>query len=376
MKKHTILIILFAFLTTLQLAHANTDARIDQFDKLVSRYYDAGLFTGGVLIAEHGNVIFKKTYGLANREDGTENESTTKFRIGSISKQFTATAIMLLQQQGKLSVHDTIRKYIPDYPSIGDKITIHDLLTHTSGIPEYITYPDFEDIAMHHVTFKELVDRFKNKSLDFEPGTQWKYSNSGYVLLGYIIEKVSGVTYDDYLKRNIFIPAKLNNTLTENPREIIQKRAKGYDLLDDQSVVNAEYIDLTSAQAAGNILSTLDDLYTWDRILYTSLILNNSSKSDMFKDQSGYGYGYGWAIDQAYGHQRLRHGGAINGFLSEISRYPDVESTVIVWNNTIFGEPNREIADGLGAILFNSAYKPAFRSHQGTFTNLKLGLYH
>jgi CubicO group peptidase (beta-lactamase class C family) len=364
MIKKVVYSLSLVLLIVFQQAYANSDPRIEKFDELVSSYYDAGLFSGGVLVAENGRIIFKKMYGIANREDNIANESATKFRIGSISKQFTATAIMLLQQQGKLSVNDTIRKHIPDYPSVGDKITIHQLLNHTSGIPEYITYPDFEDIATHHMSFIDLINRFKDKPLDFESGTQWKYSNSGYVLLGYIIEKVSDMTYDTFLKRYIFIPAKLNNTMTENPRHIIQQRAKGYDLLSDNTVHNAEYIDLSSAQAAGSILSTLDDLYNWDRVLYSTNVLSESSKNSMFKDQSGYGYGYGWSIDQAFGHQRVRHGGAINGFLSEFSRYIDVGATVIVWNNTISGEPNREIADALGGILFNVPYEAISNNHQ------------
>ena len=354
-----LLFILINLLISVSLAkgkNASHDSRYDKFDILVSQYYDAGLFTGVVLISDHGEVIFLKSYGLANREHNVANMPSTKFRLGSITKQFTATAIMILQQEGLLSVHDPIRKFLTDYPESGEKITIHHLLTHTSGIPEYFVLPEFEKLMSHKFSFEEIVNYFKDKPLEFEPGTKWAYSNSGYVLLGLIIEKVSHMSYESFLKKKIFDPANLNETLADNPKNLIANRAQGYgvkefSLLSNDDVYNAAYIDLSSAQAAGNLLSTVTDLLKWDYALYGSSILSEYSKSEMFKDQTGTAYGYGWGIDYAFGHKRVRHGGAIHGFLSEFARYIDVNSTIIVWNNTITAEPNREMADVIGAVF-------------------------
>ncbi|CZG39808.1 Penicillin-binding protein E [Legionella pneumophila] len=328
------------------------DPRIPKIDALMNEQYQAGHFTGGVLVAENGNVIYKKTFGLANREHSVPNDFKTKFRIGSITKQFTASAIMVLQQQGKLSVHDTIRQYLPDYPEIGDKITIHHLLTHTSGIPEYTNIDDFWSLQTHPCSLPELVNLFKDKPLDFKPGSQWSYSNSGYVLLAQIIENITGTSYEKFLNQALFEPAQITDTLEDRALKIIPHRAQGYGLLPNKKIQNAQYIDLSCTKAAGSLLSTMEDLYKWDRVLYQNTILNEVSKSQMFYDQTGTGYGYGWAVDEKFGHRRVSHGGAINGFLSEFSRYIGADVTIIVWNNTIFEEPNHKLPDALARIMF------------------------
>lgn len=352
--KNIFLILLVLLISSyVKASQSFTDPRSDQFETLLSKYYKTGLFTGNVLIAEKGKVIFSKSYGLANREHEVANKSMTKFRVGSITKQFTASAIMILQQQGLLSVHDPIRKYIPDYPKVGEKITIHHLLTHTSGIPEYMDFPDFDKMMVRHISLEDLVDYFKNKPLDFEPGSKWSYSNSGYLLLGFIIERISHMPYEEFLKKYIFDVAHLNETIPDRPINLIIHRAQGYDLIPGGIIKNAAYIDLSIAQAAGDLLSTTNDLLKWDRILYGSSILSDTSKSEMFKDQTGFSYGYGWSIDNAFGHRRVRHGGAISGFLAEFARYIDVDATIIVCSNLISGPPNRDIADALASILFN-----------------------
>lgn len=335
-------------------AHPNPthyDYRYKQFESLIETYVNAGLFTGTVLIAENGKVIFLKSYGLANREHEVKNSEITKFRIGSITKQFTASAIMILQQEGLLSVHDPISKYLPDYPQ-GDKITIHHLLTHTSGIPNYTEFPDFDNFSKNKHSLEDIVNYFKHYPLNFLPGENWSYSNSGYAVLGLIIEKISDMDYEEFIQKRIFQDANLINSLADNPRKLIANRAQGYDVISMDDVRNANYIHLSSTQASGNMLSTAMDLYKWDQVLYGTSILTDKSKSEMFKDQTNTGYGYGWCIDQMFGHKRVRHGGAIHGFLTEYARYVDADVTIITLNNSIAIEPNHGIADELAAIVF------------------------
>jgi CubicO group peptidase (beta-lactamase class C family) len=339
---------IFAFLFLVEFAFAKT--KNEKFDELIQSYVDKNLFTGSVLIAEKNQLLFSQNYGYANREHQIPHSLETKFRLGSITKQFTATAIMLLQEDGLLSVQDTVAKHIPHYPEIGAKITIHQLLTHTSGIPDVTDLKNFE--WMKPITSKELVDSFASRPLDFIPGSKWAYSNSGYMLLGYIIEQVSGKSYEEFLTERIFRPAKLNQTVLDDPRKIISNRAQGYDLFTGV-VQNCSYIEPSTVFAAGALLSSAHDLWQWDKILYGTEVLSDVSKGAMFASYTENGYGYGWANDSFVGHKRIRHGGAISGFLTEFARYTDDHAVVIVLNNTISGEPNHDLADALAAILFD-----------------------
>ncbi len=236
--------------------------KANKIDELMTLYHEYGQFNGSVLVADHGKVIFKKGYGLANMEWNIPNESDTKFRIGSITKQFTAMLIMQLVEEGKVKLNDKITDYLPEYrKDTGDKVTIHHLLTHTSGIPNYTGLPGFwQDSTRNHYTLDYMVKNFCSGDLEFEPGTIFKYSNSGYYLLGVIIEKVTGKRFKEVLQERILEPLKMNNTGIDKHDVILEKRSSGYNK-DISGFVNSEYIFMQNAYAAGAMYSTVEDLY-------------------------------------------------------------------------------------------------------------------
>jgi CubicO group peptidase (beta-lactamase class C family) len=240
------------------LAHAQeVTAKVDE---LVHAYEQKNQFMGSVLVAKSGRVFVKKGYGMANLEVGVPNSPKTKFRIGSITKQFTATAILQLAAAGKLSVDDKISKYIPDSPATWNNITIHHLLTHTSGIFDYTHSPEYREGMRRTWTPLETLALVRNKPLDFEPGSKFSYSSSGYIALGYIVEKVSGEKYEDYLKKHIFDLLDMNDTGYDHEAAIIEHRAGGYTPVPGGKLQNAEYIDMSRPFAAGALYSTVEDL--------------------------------------------------------------------------------------------------------------------
>ena len=181
-------------------------------DQIVTSYVTSGKFMGSVLVARGDQILLNKGYGSANLEWNIPNDPSTKFRLGSLTKQFTAASILLLEERGKLSVSDPVKKYLPDAPAAWDKITLYNLLTHTSGIPSFTGFPDYAESEPFATTPANLVARFRDKPLEFEPGTKWNYSNSGYALLGYLIEKVSGESYADFVQKNIFTPLGMKDS--------------------------------------------------------------------------------------------------------------------------------------------------------------------
>jgi CubicO group peptidase (beta-lactamase class C family) len=217
-------------------------------------------FSGSILIARDGRVLVSQGYGMANLEHEVPNTPQTKFRLGSITKQFTAMAILILQERGKLAVQDKIKKYLPDAPKAWDEITIHHLLTHTSGIPNYTENLDFLRTLPVRVTLKELIAKFKDKPLDFKPGDKFKYSNSGYILLGQIIENASGENYPRFMNETIFAPLKMTDTGYDNALPIIKHRAAGYTRRLGFAITNCDYIDMSIPHAAGALYSTVEDL--------------------------------------------------------------------------------------------------------------------
>jgi CubicO group peptidase (beta-lactamase class C family) len=312
-----------------------------------------GAFSGSVLIAQGGKVLLSKGYGMANLELDVPNIPQTKFRLGSVTKQFTAMAIMQLQERGLLDVNDPIIKYIPDYPN-GEKITIHHLLTHTSGIPNLTDFPDFLETVTLPSPVEKTIERFKNKPLDFEPGEKFNYSNSGYVLLGYLIEKISGKSYEDFLKENIFQPLNMNGSGYDHSSTILKNRASGYSLGTD-GLVNADYINMSLPLGGGCLYSTVEDLYLWDRALYTDKLVSQSSLKEIFTPFKE-DYGYGWFVSELFKHKRINHSGGIQGFSCNISRYPDDDLCIIALSNyehAVIGK----IAKDLTAIAFGEKYE-------------------
>ncbi len=289
-------------------------------------------FMGSVLAAKGGKILLKKGYGFANVELEVPNTPQTKFRLGSITKQFTATAILQLAAQGKLSVEDHVSEYIENSPEAWKDITIHHLLTHTSGIPNFTSFPDYETRQRETVTPLELVARFKDKPLDFAPGSKYSYSNSGYEVLGVIIEKVSGEKYETYLKKHIFDPLDMNDTGYDHDTEIIKHRAAGYEQSKDGKLRNADYIDMSIPYSAGSLYSTVEDLYRWDRALYTDKVLGAEWRKKMFTPFLN-NYGYGWIVRGSGADQTISHSGGVNGFRTQIMRVPSEDACVIVLTN-------------------------------------------
>ncbi len=302
-------------------------------------------FSGAVLVANQGKAVLSKGYGLANYEHDIANTPETKFRLGSITKQFTAMCVLILQEQGKLSVRDPVSKYVEDSPDTWKPITIHHLLSHTSGIPGFTEFPDNLERERLPATVDGTVKRFKDKPLDFQPGEKFKYSNSGYVLLGYIIERVTGKTYEKVVKDNIFTPLRMKSSGYDHPWIVLNNRASGYGWRDGKRV-NCIHFEMDTPHAAGGLYSTVEDLLLWDQALYTEKLVSRKSLDSMFTPVKGI-YGYGWFIGERASHKYVEHGGGIAGFLTYLARYPEEKLTVIVLSNFERANPeeiSRELA--------------------------------
>ncbi len=324
--------------------------------------------SGAILVAIDGKPVLRDAIGLANRELSIPNTPETKFRIGSITKQFTAAAILQLQEAGKLSVDDPVSKYYTDSPPAWSSITLRQLLTHTSGIPEYFAGPDVAREERLPHTPEQMIKLFRDKPLQFEPGkpnTEYPYSNSGYILLGYIVEKVSGQSYADYLQQHIFDPLGMKGTGTDDPVNILPGRAAGYGR-ENGSWRNAVFYDPSFSYAAGALYSTIDDLLIWGQALDTGRVLQPESAKAMFTDQ-GHHYGFGWNIQEKWGRPWIFHSGEINGFDSQYSRYPKSRLTVI----TLFNEltPSAQLGADLAGLCLGADVYP--REVAETAANLK-----
>jgi CubicO group peptidase (beta-lactamase class C family) len=295
-------------------------------------------FSGSVLVAQDGKVLFEKGYGLANREWDTPNTPQTKFRIASLTKQFTAAAVLVLQERGRLKVSDPVSLYVPDLPPEWGRVTIHELLTHTSGLPEYTTSPEVEKMLnLTGATPRQLLDLAERQPMNFAPGTQLRYCNTGYILLGLIIEKASGMDYASFLKQAIFTPLQMNDTGYDVRANILPQRAGGYRVRNGKPE-NAVYVDSSIPFAAGGLYSTVRDLYRWNEALATGRFLSDGSRRAMFAvypETSAYGayYGYGVVISEKFGQPLYYHGGGIYGFTSAIQRYPRSNVCVVVLSN-------------------------------------------
>src|SRR5271156_6667115 len=243
-----------------------------RMEQVVQSYVSNKTFMGSVLVVRDKTVLLEKGYGSADLEWDIPNSPTTKFRLGSITKQFTAASILLLEERGKLNINDPVKKYMPDAPAAWDKITIYNLLTHTSGIPSFTSFPDYSSTEASPTTPEKLVARFRDKPLDFQPGEKWNYSNSGYVLLGYLIEKISGQSYKDFVQENIFKPLGMNDSGYDSNTSIILHRAYGY-APGPNGPVNAGYIDMSIPFSAGALYSTTHDLLLWEQGLFGGKLL-------------------------------------------------------------------------------------------------------
>lgn len=355
MKRYVTLVNVF-FLVAVLCLHYTVMAQspVPEMEKLMAMYAEQKWFSGSVLVVQKGKVLLSKGYGMANYELDVPNTPQTKFRLGSVSKQFTAVAILQLQERGLLNVHDALSKFIPDYPH-GDSITVHQLLNHTSGVADFTSMMGYKASMRNATTLEETMDRFKKEPLDFTPGTEYSYSNSNYVLLSYIIEKVSGETYAHYIRTHIFEPLGMKDSGYDNADDLIKNRASGYRTEGDD-FANASFIDMMIPAGAGGLYSTTEDMYKWDRALYTEKVLKKQSLDAMFTPGLDH-YGYGWAIlDKP--RKMITHSGGINGFVSNIARFPDDDVCIIVLGNSEDAE-SVNITSRLTAILFDNYTVPA-----------------
>lgn len=323
----------------------------DLADKYIQAQVNINDFSGTVLITKNNQVIIKKAYGLADREWNINNTIDTKFRIGSITKQFTAASILLLEEKGKLSVDDKLSKYFPDFPK-GDSITIHLLLCHRSGIGDYTNDERFDTLSKFRYSTDFMVSYIKKLPFEFFPNSNYSYCNSNYYLLGCIIEKLSGLSFHDFVKQNILVPLDMKNTSVEILEEIVDKRAKGYERTKD-GYINEGYYSMELLYSAGAMYSTIEDLYNWDIAMKKGTLLSNGSMKKMFTPYTlnETHYGYGSVIDTFQNHPRIWHSGGGFAFNSNIDRFPVNNICVVVLSNN---QSNAEgISKGLSAIMFD-----------------------
>ncbi|HEX6732999.1 MAG TPA: serine hydrolase [Pyrinomonadaceae bacterium] len=333
-------------------------AKIQEVLSLAHKYRQ---FNGTALVAENGKIIYKGGYGMANIEWGIPNTPDTRFRLGSITKQFTAMLTLQLVEQGKIKLDGKISDYLPNYrKDIGQKVTIHHLLTHTSGIPSYTGQPGFfQNVSRNPFKVEDFVTKYASGDLEFEPGAKYSYNNSGYFLLGAIIEKVTGKTYEQVLQENIFGPLGMKNTGYDHHDTIIEKRASGYQKRPE-GYANAPYLDMSIPYAAGSLYSTVEDLYLWDQALYTDKLISATSKEVMYKPFLQ-NYAYGWVVTNASFKQNdqpvqvIAHGGGINGFATVLERFPNEKNLIVILDNT--GQNVQQLSDKVTKILYGQPYE-------------------
>ncbi len=320
--------------------------------EIVASYVANEQFMGAVLVAKDGHLLFNEGYGFANLEWEIPNSSTTKFRLGSLTKQFTAVAILLLEESGQLSITDSIKKYLPDAPIAWNDITLFHLLTHTSGIPNYTRLPEFASVTTLAKTPEQQIDLFRHKPLVFQPGSNYEYCNSGYVLLGYLIEKITGLSFKDFIVTNLFKPVGMDDSGYDSHSDIILHRASGYEIKPD-GLYNTDFLDMSLPYAAGSLYSTTQDLLIWQEQLFAGKIISSESLNKMIRPFKN-SYGFGVSVQSFDGHKSISHGGGINGFNTFMMYFPKEKISIIVLANLIaFGF----VPQSLGLNLANVIYE-------------------
>lgn len=310
----------------------------------IEAYVSDNRFSGAVMVAKDGQPILREGFAFANRELGVPVKPETVFRLGSITKQFTSASIMQLVEQGKIGLDDPVSKYYAAAPKAWSKITIKHLLNHRSGIPSYTGLPDFfEKESTLDRTPEQVIELTRDMPLEFEPGAKFAYNNTGYVILGYIIEKVSGETYTGYLNAHIFTPLGMKHSGYDDTTTLLPNRAAGYGV-ENGVWTNAPYISMTLPHAAGSLYSTLDDLLIWEEALFSGKVVSQASFDAMTTDY-GSGYGFGLVIGKLEGRKSISHSGGIPGFATYMARFPDDGLTVIALSNLQNGRPTSLVND-------------------------------
>ena len=312
---------------------ANASAR---FDAIVQPHIDAGRFTGAVLVTQRGTPLFERGYGLANREWDIPNTPNTHFRIGSITKQFAAVCILVLEERGRLKLADPVSVHVPDAPDAWRGITLHHLLTHTSGISNVTRDPEFVLWKFQPTTVRQMVARFRDRPLDFAPGERHAYSNSNYLVLGLLIELVSGQRFGDFLRENVLAPLGLNQTGVDSNLAILPRRAAGYWLRNGE-ILNAPYSDMTVPHAGGAMYSTTHDLARWAEAVFSGdKLLTPASRAKLLTPAQD-NYALGLRVATFRGRKLIEHGGNISGFSSHLRHYPEDDLTIVVLSNLSTG---------------------------------------
>ncbi len=327
---------------------------VEKIDSLLTEKFQPNNSGAVFLVSRNGTPIYRKAFGKSNLELDVDMIPENVFQIGSMTKQFTAISILMLHEQGKLDVNDKLSKFLPDYPK-GEQITLHHLLTHTSGIKDFTKMQAIREIAKKDLTPKEIVDFFKNEPMDFNPGDQFKYNNSGYALLGYVIELVSGETYEDFVEKHIFEKSGMKNSRYASDREVIKNRAYGYH--NRGEFTNKMHISLSIPYASGSLMSTVDDMLIWQNAINSNKLLSQSISEKAFakytlNNGQQFTYGYGWHIKEFNGTPIREHGGSVFGFKSMGVFIPHLNIYVLGLTNCDCNSPT-QITRDIAALIIN-----------------------
>jgi len=353
--------ILFLFGTLSISLHGNTELQKKEIDKYLSDIYKADMPGAAVLAVKNGKVILRKGYGMADLELNVSMRAEMVFRIGSITKQFTSVGIMMLVEEGKVKLGDLITVYLPDYPLKGKQVTVRHLLNHTSGIKSYTSMSEFGKMMRKDMEVEKIIDVFKDQPFDFDPGENFLYNNSGYILLGAIIEKVSGSKYADFIKKRIFDKAGMVNSVYGEAALVIKNRAKGYSITEN-GAINSSYISMTLPYAAGSLLSTVDDLYKWNRTLNDGGLISKESLKKVYKrtklnNGEEISYAFGFMNIDFKGYKEIHHGGGINGFITNKLYIPAGDIFVAILTNSTGKKTSPQfVSQWIASLLLGKSY--------------------
>ena len=365
--------ILFAVLVALLVPAPVVAQDLAAIDRVVQSEMERQKVPGiAVAVVRNGQPIVAKGYGLANVEHGVPVTRDTIFQSGSVGKQFTAVAAMLLVEDGRMALTDPLTKFFPEAPEHWKRITVRHLLTHTSGLPDYTQGTvDYR----RDYTEKELLDFAYGLTLEFEPGARWNYSNTGYVVLGIVIHKASGTFYGDVLAERVFAPAGMKSARVISEEDIVPHRSAGYRLVRGELKHHQWVAPRLNTTADGSLYLSLNDMLAWDAALRGRRLLKPDSWKHVFAPvalNSGktYPYGFGWVVEDFAGRRAHRHGGAWQGFQTHIARYPDDDLTIIVLANLAQANPER-ISNAVAAVLDPTLTPPELRPIPDTDTAMQ-----
>lgn len=338
-RKLSLLVVLCSLVLSASPSFAKTPPLDQRLDAIVARQVPSDGPGAAVIVVQDGKNLLRKGYGMADLELNVPLEPDMIFRIGSITKQFTAVAVLQLVREGKVSLGDPLSKYVPDFPG-ADKVTVEQLLNHTSGIKSYTGVPGFMARLREDMTPAQVIDVVRNEAPDFAPGEKWAYNNTGYIFLGIIIEKASGMSYTEYMQREVFTPLGLARTFVGDENMIVPRRAKGYERGPDMGYRHARYISMTQPYAAGAIESTVDDLAKWNRLLLEGKVidkalLDKAWTGRVLPDGKPTNYGFGWQVARNDELLFVEHGGGIMGFVSHAILVPERNVVVVVLHNAL-----------------------------------------